>query len=103
MGLKLVLAIGLDDPGMTDAEEMNRPSDAARLNRLPIAVEDENGLIEDTIHTPFPTIARKLTKSGDSATQKVGWEMTNDEIRMTISDVLSTISSSFGLRHSSFP
>jgi hypothetical protein len=53
---------------MADTEEMKGPSDAARLNRLPIAVEDENGLIEDTIHTPFPTIARKLTKSGESAT-----------------------------------
>jgi hypothetical protein len=68
MGLELVLAIGLDDAGVADTEKMKGPSDAARLNRLPIPVEDENGLIEDGIHTPFPTIARKLTKSGESAT-----------------------------------
>jgi hypothetical protein len=68
MSLELVLAIGLDDSGVTNTEEMDGPSDAARLNRLPIPVENENRLIEDSIHTPFPTIARKLTKNGESAT-----------------------------------
>lgn len=80
MGLELVFAIGLHHPGVADTEQMQGPSDAARLNRLPIPVEDENRLIEDVIHTPFPTIARKLTENRRSATQKEGEEPNGESV-----------------------
>lgn len=69
VGLELILAVGLDDSGVADADQVQGTTDTARLDGLPEAIEHQHRMFEQGIHTAFRTIVRNLPKLRISAIQ----------------------------------
>ena len=70
MGIETLVPFHLDDLGMAETEQMERPADGAGVDRLPEPIQYKHGMFEYGIHHLSQPIVRKLAKDRVTATQK---------------------------------
>ena len=70
MGIEALVPFHLNDLGMAEAEQMERPADGAGVDRLPEPIQYKHGMFEYGIHHLSQPIVRKLAEHPVPATQK---------------------------------
>jgi hypothetical protein len=53
MRAELLVPLHLHDPRVTRAEQVQRTPDGTRVDGLPVAVENQNGMFENGVHRLF--------------------------------------------------